>query len=116
MLVLKIELDFNDFKKQFSDELENFSSDEPIRIIYDALCEMMSDGDYTVQDVSDFLFYQMDVKSLEDMLLEYDDIHIDDDIDIDEVVEVVREYIERHTYLLGMYEYDGRMFFIFDAF
>ena len=36
MLMLKIKMDFNDFKKQFSDELEGFSSDEPIKIIFDA--------------------------------------------------------------------------------
>lgn len=118
MLMLKIALDFNDFKKQFSDELEGFSSDEPIRIIYDALCDLISDGDWSVQAVSDFLTYQMDIKSLNDMLMEYDDLdeYRYDDLDNDELIKVVREYIISNTYLLGSYEYDGQTFFIFDAF
>ena len=113
MLVLKKELDLNEFEREFRDELKDISFDG-IEIIFDSLCEIMAEGDYSVMHVRDYLRFQMRVSSLDEVINDYGlDL---DDVEDDNLFDAVEEYLQDHTYLLGYYEEDGITYFIFDEF
>jgi len=113
MLVLKNELDFYDFKSEFMDELTDLPN-EAISIIFDSLCETMTNGDYTVTDVRDYLRFQLQVMSLNEVI---DSYGLDfGDLEDDELIEEVEDYLHYYTYLLGSFEEDGEIYFLFDKF
>ena len=113
MLVLRKELDLNEFENEFEDELKDLSS-EGIEIVFDSLCEVMFED--TVDGVSDYLRYQMQVMSLEEVINDYGYNMDLDDVEDDELFDVVEKHLDDKTYLLGSYEEDGITYFIFDEF
>ena len=114
MLVLKNELDLNEFEREFRDELQGLSG-EGIEIVFDSLCEVMDDG-YTVMHVRDYLRFQMQVMSLKEVIDAYGyDMNLQD-LEDAELFDAVEEHLQDNTYLLGSFELQGEMFFIFDEF
>jgi hypothetical protein len=114
MLVLKHEMDLYDFRNEFRDEFKDLP-DEAIIIIFNSLCEMMFEGDYSIMHVRDYLRFQMRVSSLDEVIGDYS-IDIDAEDDADAKIETVEKYLNYNTYLLGTFEDDGEMYFIFDEF
>lgn len=113
MLVLRKEMDFYDFKEEFSYVLEDLPFDA-VELIFDSLCEVMAEGDYSVMHVRDYLRFQMQVMSLKEVIHDYG---LDmEDLEGDALIDAVEEYLQYHTYLLGSFEDDGEMYFIFDEF
>ena len=116
MLVLKNEFDFYDFEDTFIDELEGFSRKAKV-IIYDSLCEMMNNGNYTVTDVRDYLKHQVSVMSLDEVIDSYGyDMDLNEDLDDADLIEVVEDYLNNNTYVLGKFEESDETFFVFDFF
>lgn len=113
MLVLKQELDLQGFEREFRDELKDLSFDG-IEIVFDSLCDVMAGGDYSVMQVRDYLRFQMRISSLDEVISDY---RIDtEDQEDDKLIEIVENYLNYNTYLLGMYEEDEITYFIFDEF
>lgn len=115
MLVLKKELDLNEFENEFEDDLGYLSS-EGVEIVFDALCDTMFDGDYTVTDVKDYLRFQMQVMSLDEVISAYGCNMDLQDLEDDALIEAVEDHLNYNTYMLGSYEEDGITYFIFDEF
>lgn len=114
MLVLKTELGLWEFEREFRDELKGLPIDA-IEIIFNALCEYDL-VDETVTGISDYLRYQMQVMSLEDVIHSYGYLMDLDDLEDDEIDEVVDEFLCNNTYVLGTFEDDGIIYYIFDEF
>ena len=115
MLVLKHEMDLYDFENEFRDELKDLTN-EAIVIIFDSLSEIMAEGDYTVMHVRDYLRFQMRVMSLKEVINDYGYNMDLQDLEDDELIEAVEEYLQYNTYMLGSFEEDGITYFIFDEF
>lgn len=118
MLILRKELGFYEFMDEFSSYLEGVGR-EGIAIIYDALCDMMYEGNYSVVDVRDYLRFQLQHLSVGDVVHDYG--YIMDGIDLEDLeapatLEAIEDFIIEHTFLLGKYEEDGITYFIFDEF
>lgn len=113
MLVLKNEMDLYDFEREFRDELKDLSYNG-IEIVFNSLCEVMAEGNYSVMDVRDYLRFQMRVLSLDEVISDY--IIDADDQEDDVLVEIVENYLNHNTYLLGTFEEDDITYFIFDEF
>lgn len=116
MLTIKKELDLNDFMNEYEDILPK--DQEACEIIFDSLCETMSEGaeDMTIRD---YIRFQMNISTSNELLNDYDIIDEEDikDMDEDEINETIEEYLNYHTYLLGSYEdNDGLKYFIYDEF
>ena len=114
MLVLKKELGLYEFKKEFRDELNGLTFDA-IEIIFNTLCEHDL-VDETVGGVRDYLRFQMQVMSLKDVINSYGYMMELQDLEDDELVETVDEHLNNNTYVLGTFEEDGIIYFIFDEF
>lgn len=116
MLVIKKELDLNDFMNEYEDILpEDYEANE---IIFEALCEMMYDGadDMTIRD---YIRFQMKISTQSELLSDYSIIDEEDlqELDEDEIHEQVEEYLNDNTFLLGSYEDDnGDKVYIYDEF
>lgn len=95
MLVLKNEMDLYDFKNEFWDELKDLP-DEAIVIIFDSLCEMMFEGDYSITHVRDYIRFQMRVPSLDEVIGDYS-IDIDAEDDADAKIETVEKYLNYNS-------------------
>ena len=115
MLVLRKEMEIHEFEEEFSFELQGLS-DEAVAIIYDSLCEVLLDGETTVDSVSDYIRFQVQVMSLEEVINDYGYNMDLDDVEEDDIIDTVKKYIDDRTYLLGFYEEDETTFFIFDEF
>lgn len=115
MLVLKHEMDLQDFEREFRDELKDLSYDG-IEIVFNSLCDVMAEGDYSVMDVRDYIRYQLQVMDLKEVIHSYGYNMDLQDLEDDALVEAVEEYLNHHTYLLGTFEEDGITYFIFDEF
>lgn len=120
MLVLKKEMYLEDFEQEFDFELRGVSS-EATAIIFDSLCEVNYNGDSTVDSVSDYLRFQVQVMSISEVINDYSYSMDLDGLDVEDLedeatIEAVTKYLEDNTYLLGTYEEDGETFFIFDEF
>lgn len=117
MLVLKQELDLQGFKDLFDDELKGIG-EEGISIIFESLCEMSSENE-TKTGISDYISYQLQHLSVNDVAHDYghgfDGIDLED-LEAPETLKEIEEYLDHNTYLLGMYEEDGITYFIFDEF
>jgi hypothetical protein len=114
MLVLKKELGLWEFEREFRDELKDLTFDA-IEIIFDALCEHDL-VDETVGSVRDYLRFQMQVMSLEEIIHSYGYLMDLEDLEGDELVEVVDEYLSNNTYVLGSFNEDDDIYYIFDEF
>ena len=113
MLVLKKELYFYEFKNEFMDELKDLPN-EAISIIFDSLCELMNNGEYTVTNIRDYLRFQLQVMSLNEII---DSYGLDfEGLEGDELIEEVEDYLHYYTILLGRFEEDGETYFLFDEF
>lgn len=115
MLILKHEMYVFDFEQEFKRELQDLPY-QAIEIIFDGLKETMHDGDYTVLNVRDYLRFQLQVMSLDEVIDSYGyDMGVDN-LEGDALIEAVEDYLFYNTYLLGKYEEDGITYFIFDEF
>lgn len=121
MLVIKKELDFNEFENLFSWELEHVSW-KGQKMIYDYLIDAFYDGAPDEMTISDYLRYQIQVLSVDEFVSDY--IHIIDELDSEyledlessETVEAISNLISDYTNLIGTYEEDGETYFIFEEF
>lgn len=113
MLVLKKVFDFYDFIDEFRGELEGLPR-EAVVTIFDSLCESMFDGKHTVTDVSDYLRFHMRVSNLDDVIHDYGYMMDLTGLEGSALIEAVTECLHDYTYLLGTYQKDGDVFFIFD--
>jgi hypothetical protein len=114
MLVLKKELGLWEFEREFRDELKGLPL-EAIEMIFDALCQYDL-VDETVGGIRDYLRFQMQVMSLEEIIHSYGYLMDLEDLEGDELVEVVDEYLSNNTYVLGSFDEDDDIFYIFDEF
>lgn len=113
MLVLRKELNFYEFIDLFGYVLDDIGR-EGQAIIYDAICNMFYESEADETTIRDYLRYQMQVSSLNDVINDYA-LDIEDQED-DALVEVVDNYLNHNTCLWGTFEEDGETFFIFDEF
>lgn len=117
MLVLKKELDLEDFTDLFSDELDGIG-EEGVSLIFDSICET-SGASETETGISDYLRYQLQHMSVGEVVDDYgygfDGIDLED-LEDPETLEAIEEYLCNNTYVIGKYEEDGETFFIFDEF
>ena len=116
MLTITKELDLNDFMNEYEDILPE--DQEACEIIYDSLCDTMSEGveDMTIRD---YVRFQVYISTSKEFLSDFDIIDDEDikDMDDDEINEAIESYLNDNTYLLGSYEdSDGEMIFIYDEF
>lgn len=116
MLTIKKELDFNDFMNEYGSILPD--DHDACEIIYDSLCETMYEGaeDMTIRD---YIRFQMNISTSNELLNDYDIIDDEDieDMDEDEINEAIESYLNDNTYLLGSYEdNEGLTCFIYDEF
>lgn len=114
MLVLKKELGLNEFEKEFRDELKDLPFDA-VEMIFETLCQYDL-IDATLTSVRDYLRYQMQVMSLSEVIDSYGYIMDLQDLEDDELVETVEKHLNNHTHVLGLFEEDGIIYFIFDEF
>lgn len=114
MLVLKTELGLFEFEREFRDELKGLPLDA-IEAIFDALCQYDL-VDETVTGIRDYLRFQMQVMSLEDVIHSYGYMMDLQDLEDDEIDEVVDDFLCNNTYVLGSFEEDGITYYIFDKF
>jgi hypothetical protein len=117
MLTVKKELDLQDFINDYDDIMSGWDY-EAKEIIYDSLCDTMSEGaeDMTIRH---YLRFQLEIQTQEDVISNYDVIDDEDlkGMDEDEMHEAVENYLNDNTYLLGSYEdNNGIMIYIFDEF
>jgi hypothetical protein len=115
MLVLKKEMYLEDFDQEFIDELSSLPS-EATAIIFDSLCETMGGGWWSVDDVSDYLRFDVQVMSLEEVINDYGYLLDLDDLELSEVADLIETFLDKKTYLLGTFEEYGEQFYIFDQF
>lgn len=114
MLVIKKELDVQDFKNEFHRQLKDLSL-EGVEMVFDSLCNAFYDGADEMQ-IRDYLRFQMQVMSLEEVIDSYGyDMDLED-LEDDELIEAVENYLNDNTYLIGSYEEDDTIYFIFDEF
>lgn len=115
MLVLKKEINFYEFEDLFGYIFEGVGR-EGLSMIYDAVCDLFHDGGADETTVRDYLRYQLQVASLADVINDYGYIMELDTLEDDVLVELVKNYLNDYTFVLGTYEDDGETFFIFDEF
>lgn len=115
MLVLKKELGLHEFEREFRDELKDLPLDA-IEIIFDTLCQLYDLVDETIGGVRDYLRFQMQVMSLEEIIQSYGYMMDLDDLEDDEIDEVVDDFLCNNTFVLGSFEEDGIIYYIFDEF
>jgi hypothetical protein len=119
MLVLKKELGLWEFEREFRDELKGLPL-EAIEVIFNALCQFDLEAIEvifeTVGSVRDYLRFQMQVMSLEEIIHSYGYLMDLEDLEGDELVEVVDEYLSNNTYVLGSFDEDDDIYYIFDEF
>ena len=117
MLTIKKELDLNDFINDYDGVMSDWDY-EAKEIVFDSLCECFYEGteDMTIRD---YLRFQLEIQTQEDVISNYDVIDEEDlkDMDEDEIHEAIENYLSENTYLLGSYEdSDGEMVYIYDEF
>lgn len=98
---MKTQVTFSDFTKAFHDmnRQENFSY-EGLRTLYDFLIEMEEDtGEEMELDVI-ALCCDFNEDTLEDVIINYD-IDVSDAEDDEEKADIVEEYLNGHTILVG---------------
>lgn len=117
MLVIKKEIDFQEFEDLFSYELD-YMTTEASRIIYEYLLDR--DEELTEEDISDFIRYQINVMSVDEIISVYNYMmdesefeHLEDD---EEIAEYVENFLNDYTQILGSFEEDGEKFFVFEEF
>lgn len=118
MLVIKKALDFQEFDELFNYEL-NYLPDEARRIIYDFLVEQGEELEE--ENISDFIRYDINVMSVNDVINEYGYMMDEDDFDqpkedYDALAEYIENFLNDYTTVLGSYEEDGVIFFVFTEF
>jgi hypothetical protein len=117
MLVIKKELGFYDFQKEFEEVLNGYDW-EAQQIIFDNL-ECMFDDGVDEMTVNDYLRFQLQVMTQNEVLESY---NIIDDEDIenmteDEKTEAIDLYLSDNTFLMGYYkDSDDDIVFLFDEF
>lgn len=117
MLIIKKELNFYDFKNEYEYELKGLSN-EGVEIIFNSLCEMFFEGGES-SNISDYLRYQMQVSTGEEILNNYNVIPSEEaeKMTDEEKHEAIEEYLNDYTYLLGYYtDADGKTIYIYDEF
>jgi hypothetical protein len=125
MLTIKKELDFNDFQNEYENILYDIDY-EAQEIIFDNLEEIFYDGadDMTIRD---YIRFQVCISSTSELINDYSILNEDDEDDeddeekeeltIEEKNDLVEEYLNENTYLLGSYEDEnGENYFIYDEF
>lgn len=117
MLTIKKELDLNDFMNEYEDILKDLDY-EACEIIFSSLEDIFCEGaeDMTIRD---YVRFQMNISTSNELLNDYDIIDPEDieDMDEDEINEAIEEYLNDNTYLLGSYEdSEGVTCFIYDEF
>ena len=117
MLVIKKELDFQEFEDLFSFELDYMTS-EAARIIYDYLVDR--DEELEEESISDFIRFDINVMSVDDIISDYnymmDESEFEQLEDDEEIAEYVENFLNDYTTILGTYEEDGETFFVFTEF
>lgn len=118
MLVLKKELELHEFEQEFKDELQGIGYAGVI-LIFESLCDIMADGDYTVMQVRDYLRFQLQVLSVGDVVHDYgyimDGLDVED-LEAPETIHQIEQFLLDNTYTMGTYEDNGITYFIFDEF
>lgn len=117
MLTIKKELGFYDFQNEYEDILYDIEY-QAHEIIFDSLCDMFFEGtdDMTVRD---YIRFQLQVMTLKEVLDDYNVLDDDElqELDDEDILEVVEEYLNDNTYVLGSYVDDeGETVFLFDEF
>lgn len=117
MLTIKKELSFYDFQNEYDDILNGIEY-QAHEIIFESLSSMFYDGidDMTVRD---YIRFQLQVMTLKEVLNDYNvlDDEEKEDLNDDDILEVVEEYLNDNTYVLGSYVDDeGETVFLFDEF
>ena len=117
MLTIKKELDLQDFINDYDDIMSGWDY-EAKEIIYDSLSECFYEGaeDMTIRD---YLRFQVQVQTQDEVLDNYDIIQENEkgDHDDNQLHEIVENYLNDNTYVLGSYEdNNGVMVYIFDEF
>ena len=117
MLTIKKELSFYDFQNEYDDILNDIEY-QAHEIIFDSLSEMFFEGtdDMTVRD---YIRFQLQVMTLKEVLNDYNilDDEEKEDLNDEDILEVVEEYLNDNTYVLGSYVDDeGETVFLFDEF
>lgn len=117
MLTIKKEFSMYDFIEEFK-ELSNvcFTDNHvALGIIYDSLCEAYDDLEHDF--ISDYVRFQVMEMEQDDFINSYDNLlNIDDDSDEDEKHEEIERVLNYYTYYLGSYEYNGKIYYLFDEF
>ena len=117
MLTIKKELDLQDFINDYDDIMSGWDY-EAKEIVFDSLCECFYEGAEDMA-IRDYLRFQLEIQTQEDVISNYDVIDDEDlkDMDEDEIHEAVENYLDNNTYLLGSYkDYNGVMVYLFDEF
>ena len=117
MLVIKKELDFQDFMTEFKDVLDGLDW-EACEMIFDLLCDIMNDGMDEIT-ARDYIRFQVQVQTQNEVIDNYDIIDEDDmeGMDEGEIHEAVENYLNDNTCLLGYYkDGDGVIVYVFDEF
>lgn len=118
MLVIKKEIDFQDFEDLFSFELNHLPY-EASRIIYDYLLDR--EEDLTEDEISDYIRYQINVMSIDEIISDYNYMMDEEEFqqleaDGEDLTEYVENFLNDYTTVLGTYEEDGETYFIFEEF
>ena len=117
MLTIKKELDLQDFINDYDDIMSGWDYGAK-EIIFSSLEDIFYEGaeDMTIRD---YMRFQMQISTQEELLSNYDIIDDEDfeDMDDDEIDEKIEDYLSYHTSFLGSYKDDnGDMVYIYDEF
>jgi hypothetical protein len=116
VLTIKKELDFYDFQNEYENILKDIDYDAQ-EIIFEALESIFEDGtdDMTVRD---YIRFQVCISSSDELLGDYDIMGDEEksELNDEEIIEKVEDYLNDNTHLLGSYEEDGKTYFIYDEF
>lgn len=117
MLTIKKELDFNDFQNEYRDILMDIDF-EAQEIIFESLEQQSDDTNFDDMTIRDYIRFQVCISSSEELLNDYSILDEEElkELDDDEIIEKVEEYLNYNTYLLGSYEENGITYFIYDEF
>lgn len=117
MLTIKKELSFYDFQNEYENILYDIEY-QAQEIIFDSLSDMFFEGTDDMA-VRDYIRFQLQVMTLKEVLDDYNVLNDDElqELDDDDILEVVEEYLNDNTYVLGSYVDDeGEIVFLFDEF
>ena len=116
MLVVKKELDLQDFMNDYNDILPN--DYEANEIIFESL-EGLNENGMEDMTIRDYIRFQMKISTQKEIIEDYSIIDENDikEMEDEEIKEKIIDYLSYNTYFLGSYEdEEGQTVYIYDEF